>query len=99
MKKTGVLLAIFIMLMVAGYVVGNVWAYGSYGTDVNTFCASDPYTGDCLLCHTASSKADPTPAKDAYVSNDLCYFCPNDTQCAPAPGACTGYEYSAWTAC
>ncbi|MGE5300858.1 MAG: MopE-related protein [Acidobacteriota bacterium] len=94
MKKGIVLLVIATVLMVSGYAVRNVGAYGSYGSNVNTFCTSDPYTGDCLLCHTASSKADPTVAKTAYLSNSICYFCPDDAQCGPACTDADGDGYS-----
>ncbi len=66
---------------------GTAAAYSSYGAQVDAFCPSTPFNGDCSLCHTASY-ADPTPAKDAFLANDLCYFCPDDAPCAPAP-TCT----------
>jgi hypothetical protein len=65
---------------------GNAHAYGGYGNNVNDFCAdSNPYTGDCLLCHTASDKKDPTEAKAAWSSGDLCFFCTDDSACSSGP--------------
>jgi hypothetical protein len=81
MKKGIGLLVVVTALIVVGFAVRNVGAYGSYGSDVNGFCPSAPYTGDCTFCHTASSKSDPTSEKDAYLAGDFCYFCPNDTPC------------------
>ena len=94
MKKGIGLLVVITMLIVVVFAVRNVGAYGSYGSNVNAFCSSDPYTGDCLLCHTASSKSDPTSAKDAYVAGDLCYFCPNDAQCTTTCTDSDGDGYS-----
>jgi hypothetical protein len=52
------------------------FGFGRFGDEVNAYCpSSDPYTGDCTLCHTGS-KGDPTPMKDAYLEGDLGYFCP-----------------------
>jgi hypothetical protein len=57
-------------------------AYSNYGDDVNAYCQdSNPYTGSCLLCHTSVAKSDPTPATNAFLAGDLCYFCPTDTSC------------------
>jgi hypothetical protein len=94
MKKGICLLAVVTVLMVMGFAVRNVGAYGSYGSNVNAFCSSDPYTGDCLLCHTASSKSDPTDAKDAYLAGDLCYFCVNDAKCTTTCTDSDGDGYS-----
>ena len=94
MKKGIGLLVVITMLIVVVFSVRNVGAYGSYGSNVNAFCSSDPYTGDCLLCHTASSKSDPTFAKDAYLADDLCYFCPNDEQCTTTCTDSDGDGYS-----
>jgi len=59
------------------------YSFSSYGTNVNTACApATPYTGDCLLCHTAASKADPTPAKTAFLAGGTTltdFFCPTST--------------------
>ena len=78
-------LSVLAVLLV--FTVNESNARSSYGDAVDDFCLdSNPYTdtnprGDCLLCHTADKKSDPTPAKDAYSSGDLCYFCQNDTAC------------------
>jgi hypothetical protein len=76
-----------LILLMATFVFGidESHAFGSYGNDVNAFCtASNPYTGDCTLCHV-QDKAAPTTAKSKYQANDLCYFCPTDPVCAPPP--------------
>lgn len=71
----------------------NGFSFGTYGDNVNTACAPDTvYTGDCLLCHTNASKADPTPAKTAYLAGGTTltdYFCPSVT---PPTG-------TTWAAC
>lgn len=71
------------LLAVAGVAMVSAtesYAFSSYGTDVNSICAPvTPYTGDCTLCHAASSKATATPAKDAYLAGGTTltnYFCP-----------------------
>ncbi|MBI5446702.1 MAG: peptidase M36, partial [Deltaproteobacteria bacterium] len=75
-KKLGVVA----VLITAGGWAGTALGFSSYGSTVNNFCApATPYTGDCTLCHAASSKAAPTPAKDAYLAGDLGYFCPATT--------------------
>jgi len=72
------------------------YSFSTYGTDVNTICAPDtPYTGDCLLCHTAASKADPTPAKTAYLAGGTTltdFFCPTNTTPPPT-------NQTSWAAC
>lgn len=74
---------ISVFVIIAVFQVNESEAYSDFGNDVNTFCQdSNPFTGSCLLCHTSASKSDPTPAKDAYLAGDLCYFCPNDTACS-----------------
>jgi len=89
MKFSKILCCVF---AVAGGVLvaaTNGFSYGSYGTSVNTTCSpSAPYTGDCLLCHTTGAKADPTPAKDAFLAGGTTltdYFCPT----SPPPPPCT----------
>jgi len=67
----------------------NGFSFGSYGSSVNANCApAAPYTGDCLLCHTTGAKADPTPAKDAFLAGGTTltdYFCPT----SPPTPTCT----------
>ena len=67
----------------------NGFTFGSYGSTVNSLCApAAPYTGDCALCHIGA-KADPTPAKDAFLAGGAVltdYFCPTSP---PPPPACT----------
>jgi hypothetical protein len=86
MKKQFILGVVFTLALPLVFMGGNSLGKGSMGSAVNDFCLdSDPYTGDCLLCHTADSKADPTPEKDAYLAGDLCSFCPNDSACGSGP--------------
>ncbi|MBI4792336.1 MAG: hypothetical protein HY789_06355, partial [Deltaproteobacteria bacterium] len=48
------------------FVASSAYAFGDFGTDVNTACApARPYTGSCALCHTGGYSA-PTPGKTAY---------------------------------
>ncbi|MEN8134730.1 MAG: putative metal-binding motif-containing protein [Thermodesulfobacteriota bacterium] len=90
--KKGIILLCALGLVLIG-LTGNSFAKSSYGTAVNSFCDSNPYTGDCLLCHTADSKADPTPAKDAYNAGDYCYFCAADAVCGAGPVDADGDGY------
>lgn len=85
----------FLYIVVSVFVIFAVFpanesaAYSGYGTAVDNFCLdSNPYANDCLLCHTSGDKADPTPAKAAYVNGDLCYFCPTDSNTACSGPAC-----------
>jgi hypothetical protein len=79
-------LSVLAVLLV--FAVNESNAYSNYGDAVDSFCLdSNPFTdtdpkGDCLLCHTSSSKKDPTAAKTAFSKGDLCYFCSNDTNCS-----------------
>jgi hypothetical protein len=76
MKRTTALL--FFVACWAGLLAGTADradAFGSYGTTVNNYCGRTVYTSDCGLCHT-SNRGDPTPAKTAYSSGNLAYFCP-----------------------
>ena len=61
--------------------------FSSYGNSVNSICGTTVFTGDCTLCHTTGSKADPTAAKTAFLAGGSIltdYFCP-----APPPPTCT----------
>ena len=87
-----VYLALSVFVVLTFFTVNGSEAKDSYGNDVNSFCIdSNPYSGDCLFCHTANSKSDRTSETDAYLSGvrsgDLCYFCPNDSTCSGP--ACT----------
>jgi hypothetical protein len=93
MRKSIVLLGVLGAVLFC--LSGTSFAKGTFGNNVNAFCDSDPYTGDCLLCHTADSKADPTAAKDAYLAGDLCYFCATDNVCSgggPVDADNDGYD-------
>ena len=85
-KKHLLLVILFLLAVPFIFMAGNSSAKGRYGSDVNDFCLdSDPYVGDCLLCHTANSKADPHPGRDAIIDDDLCYFCQSDSACGGGP--------------
>lgn len=75
------------------WLTGNSFAKGTFGNDINSFCDSDPYTGDCLLCHASDSKATPTPAKDAYNAGDYCYYFAADAVCGAGPVDADGDGY------
>jgi hypothetical protein len=82
MKKNIVLLICGLSMLLVMLTVSSSFSKGTFGSDVNSFCQdTNPYTGDCLLCHTADSKGDPHPGKTAYKIDDYCYFCENDTAC------------------
>jgi hypothetical protein len=66
-----------------GLAATSAFGFSSIGNDVNAFCGSNPYTGDCNLCHASQ------PAFDAARSGDFCYFCPGDAQCTTPEPACT----------
>ncbi len=83
MKISILFVAITGLLLSASIALG----FGNLGTDVNNFCQSQPYTGDCALCHSGGF-SNPTPAKSAIQNNDLCFFCPNDPSCLSGP-TCT----------
>jgi len=86
MKKHLLLGILFVLAVPLVFMAGNSSAKGRYGSDVNNFCLdTDPYVGDCLLCHTAASKSDEHPGKDAIINDDLCYFCPSDSACGGGP--------------
>jgi hypothetical protein len=65
------------------------FAYGSFGSTVNTYCQTNqgvqPYTGDCLLCHT-SSKSAQTTQKDQFLAGNYDYFCPAGPSCTDTDG-------------
>ncbi len=79
MKKNDVNVYALFVLILAICVTENAFAYGSFGTNVNTACApQQPYSGNCNLCHSGGYSA-PTTAKSAYLSGGatlINYFCP-----------------------
>ena len=75
MKRILILIALLAMASTA-------FGFGSYGTNVNNNCPSQPYNGDCNYCHV-SDRGAPTAEKDAYLTGDWCFFCPNDSVCLP----------------
>jgi len=96
MRKQFILAILFSLAVPLFFMANNSSARSSYGSTVDGFCAdSDPFSGDCLLCHTSNSKADPHPGKTAYLAGDYCYFCPDDTNCgggAPIDADNDGYD-------
>ncbi|PNU20139.1 hypothetical protein C2E25_08795 [Geothermobacter hydrogeniphilus] len=90
--QTGKLMTAALILFTGLVWAGSALAFSSFGKDVNTFCSqTQPFTGDCTLCHTTGSKSDPTPAKSAYKANDLCFFCGSEPQCNTGP-TCTDLD-------
>jgi len=62
-------------------------AFRSYGNEVDTYCApAKPFAGDCNLCHGSSA------GMDAFLSDNLDYFCP-----APPPPACPDGDLDGYT--
>jgi hypothetical protein len=81
MKKI-LFIVVSVFVMFAVLPLNESEAYSNYGDDVNTFCQdSNPYTGDCTMCHTSASKKDPTQAKDAFLNANFCVFCSTDSAC------------------
>ncbi len=82
-KNFLILLAVSSSLL---FVAPNVFAYRDIGNSINTVCAqsgngSQPFTGDCSLCHV-SDRSEPTPAKEAALGSTadiVAYFCPLPT--------------------
>ncbi len=63
------------------------FGFGNLGTEVNNFCPSQPYTGDCNLCHAAGNLGTSTPAMTAVKNGDLSFFCqPAGPTCTDADG-------------
>ena len=86
MRKNVLLWVCCMSVMLVALAANNSFSKGTFGSNVNNFCLdSNPYTGDCLLCHTSDSKGDPHPGQDAYKSEDFCYFCENDSACVSTP--------------
>jgi hypothetical protein len=89
-------LAVSVIAVLLVFTVNESNAKSSYGDDVDAFCLdSNPFrvTGtndDCLLCHTANSKGDPTSATDAYLNGDLGSFCSSDSNCTSGPACIDG---------
>ena len=106
MKKNLLVSILFLLAVPLVFMVSNSLAKGTYGSNIDDFCLeSDPYVGDCLLCHTADSKKDPHPGKDAYNaglsdSNEWCnYFCPGDSACDSGPVDSDGDGYDETVDC
>lgn len=89
MKKINIISLITVIGFLIG-TAGSAFAYGGYGTDVNSACApAVPYSGDCLFCHASGSRSTPTPAKDAYLAGGTTltnFFCPPVASCTDNDG-------------
>lgn len=72
----------FALLLTCG--AATAFGFGSVGNQVNANCPTQPYTGDCALCHVAN-RATNTPAKAASAAGNWAFFCPTTP---PAP-TCT----------
>ncbi len=61
------------------------FTFESFGNRVNSACApAQPFTDDCMLCHTSGSKGDGTPAQTAYKQGGTAltdFFCPPVASC------------------
>ncbi|BCR06898.1 hypothetical protein DESUT3_39670 [Desulfuromonas versatilis] len=68
-KPLGLVLAVLLLS------ASGAFGFGSIGNQVNANCPSQPYTGDCALCHTSNRGAS-TPAKDAAAIGNWSFFCP-----------------------
>ena len=90
MTRTIIALGIVTLLglLPGNLVVKESFAYEGFGNNVDAFCPSQPFLGDCSLCHLADRSAD-TPAKEQYEAGNLCYFCPDDAPCVGG-GSCAG---------
>ena len=80
---------LMMVLVVAGVLsvlgLSESQAKGGYGTDVDYYCLdSNPYNGDCKLCHTNDTKVMTTQMRE-YNSGNLCYFCSGDSACSSGP--------------
>jgi hypothetical protein len=81
MMKRVLSLSVCALVLLTFFIVKDSEAKSNYGDDVDYFCFdSNPYNGDCSLCHVSDRKVT-TPAITAYNDWNLCYFCPNDTSC------------------
>jgi len=82
MRKQFIFSFLFVLAVPLFFMANNCSAKGTYGDAVDSFCAdSNPISGNCLACHTSSSKSASHPGQDAYNSGDYCYFCSSDSNC------------------
>ena len=83
-KNLLILLALSSSLL---FVATNSFGFRSIANDVNSVCAtsgngSQPFTGDCGLCHDLSDYSIMTPPKTAALGGTaaiVAYFCPVST--------------------
>ena len=84
-KKNLLLVILFVLAVPLVFMASNSSARSGLGNDVDAYCLdSDPFAGDCTVCHVKDRKAD-HPGKTAYLAGDLCYFCPGDSACGGGP--------------
>jgi len=83
MRKQFIMAFVFALAVPLFFMANNCLAYGTYGTDVDSFCLdSNPISGNCLACHTSGNYSAAHAGKDAYNSGDYCYFCSDDSNCS-----------------
>jgi len=59
------------------------FGFPSIGNTLNANCPTQPFTGDCSLCHVANRAAS-TPAKTAAKAGNWDFFCPPQPACTDA---------------
>jgi len=79
MKKFLLFAFIALMFVAPMFMAGGVDAKGTYGTEVDAVCASQPYSGNCSLCHL-SDRGQYTKEMDGYLTDGPCYFCPGNPE-------------------
>jgi hypothetical protein len=90
-------LSVCVLVLLTFFVVKDSEAYNNYGGAVDTFCLdSNPFNGDCSLCHTSDRKVT-TPEITSYQDGKLCDFCSNDTNCLVLP-TCTDSDNDSYYA-
>jgi len=93
-QRYGFSCVLTVCFVIALATASSSFAERTMGERVDAFCqASDPFSGDCALCH-GSTRGEPTPEKDAYLSGDWCSFCPDDPACGG--GGCTDFDGDGW---
>lgn len=88
MKKL-ILLVVCTVFALTLSAVSKSEAKGTYGDDVDAFCLdSNPFNGNCELCHVPNDKKKLTTSMTEYKSGNLCYFCSTDTNCTDTGPLC-----------
>ena len=87
---------LFYILAAAGVLLISVtdgFSTNGRGRDVNTACASaEPFTGDCILCHTDSEVSDSKNYTDAMYAYNAGGTTLTDFFCPGLPPACNDYD-------